>query len=288
MATEFLFITGMSGAGKSVVGSTLDDNGYYCIDNMPAALLSKFAELYTLIPNQNPKVAFIIDVRGENEFTTFQSEIDVLKAQGYLCRTIFIDCETDVIINRYKENRRIHPLAASRSLPLSAAIEEERHLLEPVRDRADFIINTTQTSNAQLRDSIKNILSSTFRSGPVISCISFGFKYGLPQESDLVFDVRCFPNPFYVPELRDKTGLDPEVSGFMLSNDQANEFLCKLYDMMSFLIPLYIGEGKMHLIIAVGCTGGKHRSVTFAECLRKYLSGQGYNAVIEHRDINKN
>lgn len=283
---EFMFLTGMSGAGKSKAADTLEDLGYLCIDNMPVAFIPKFAEMYNQTPNKNAKVAFVIDVRGEIEFESLIIELDALKKRGYRCKTLFIDCDNSVLINRYKESRRIHPLVPIKNLNMKSAIELERNMLEPIKNYADYVINTSSLSVKQLKDKIHGIFPEGYTHDLVITCMSFGFKNGIVTDADLVFDVRCFPNPFYVTELKNKTGLEQEVKDFVFAGGETKCFLDKLYDMLDYLIPLYIKEGKSQLTVAVGCTGGKHRSVAITEELGKYLKNT-HKTVIVHRDIEK-
>lgn len=283
---EFVILTGMSGAGKSRAADTLEDMGYLCIDNMPVAFIPKFAEMYNQTPNKNAKVAFVIDVRGEIEFETLIGELDALKKKGYICTTLFIDCQNPVLINRYKETRRIHPLVPIKNLSMKSAIELERNMLEPIKNYADYVIDTSALSVRQLREKILAIHTGGNSGELVITCMSFGFKHGMVMDADLVFDVRCFPNPFYVKELKEKTGLEPEVREYVFAGDETRIFLEKLYDMLDYLLPLYVKEGKSQLTIAIGCTGGKHRSVAIAETLGKHLSGE-YKTAIVHRDIEK-
>ncbi len=284
---EFLVITGMSGAGKTQASNILEDMGYYCIDNMPSAMIPYFAELYSQMPGRSANVAFIIDVRGESDFLPLLSELDVLKAKGYCCRTVFIDCENRILVNRYKETRRVHPLVTLKNISVSEALALERKLLEPVREKADYIIDTTNLTSHQLRDKLLAIQNTSRTRSLVVTCLSFGYKYGIPTEADLVFDVRCFPNPFYVPELKNLTGLEGEVKDYVFSAGQVREFMNKLFDMMDFLIPLYAEEGKSQLTVAIGCTGGKHRSVAIAEALAEHFRTGGLNPITVHRDIVK-
>lgn len=281
---EFVILTGMSGAGKSRAADTFEDMGYLCIDNMPVAFIPKFAEMYNQKQNANEKVVFVIDVRGEIEFDTLISELDSLKNRGYSCKTVFIDCENDVLVNRYKETRRIHPLVPIKNVPMKKAIEIERELLSPIRDYSDYIVDTSSLSVRQFRDKIHAISPDYNGNGILITCMSFGFKYGIVTDADLVFDVRCFPNPFYIPELKDKTGYDQAVKDYVFENGEANAFTDKLYDMLNYLIPLYIKEGKTQLTVAFGCTGGMHRSVAICNEVGKYL-GKNYKTVIVHREI---
>ncbi|MHC1694159.1 MAG: RNase adapter RapZ [Eubacteriales bacterium] len=284
---NFVFITGVSGAGKSNAANTLEDMGYYCIDNMPVMLISKFVDIYTQLPEKNTKVAFVIYVRGETEFKAFEEELSNLKSSGYNCMTVFLDCTDNVLIARYKETRRIHPLTASLGYTVLDAIKKERELLGNAKNAADFIIDTSHLTTHQLKEKISAVLLSGARHGPVINCMSFGFKYGVPAESDLQFDVRCFPNPFYIPELKEKTGLDADVRDYVFSFPQTQSFMDKLYDMLDFLMPYYVEEGKLQIIISIGCTGGKHRSVAIAQALYEHFNAKGMNAVLQHRDIDK-
>lgn len=283
---EFIIITGMSGAGKSQAAKVLEDSGYYCIDNMPASLIPDFAELYSGA-GRGKSVAFIIDVRGENDFNSMFASIDELKALGHACKIVFIDCSDEILINRYKETRRVHPLAPQNEMNIKEALSKERELLATVKERADFVINTTRTTTTQFRERLYTAIKKLEDAKILVSCMSFGFKYGAPNDSDLIFDVRCFPNPYYIPELKHKTGLDALVRDYVFSGEETEEFLKKLCDMIDFLLPLYVKEGKHHLTISIGCTGGKHRSVAITEALCKHLSDNSQRAVAFHRDINK-
>ena len=284
---EFLIITGMSGAGKSQAANTLEDLGWYCIDNMPAQLIPKFAELYSASPGKFCKVAFIVDIRGEVEFDTLYSELDGLKKQGFNCRTIFMECADEVIISRYKYTRRTHPLVAAKDITIAEALRIERAALEPARLRADYTIDTAKLTPAQLKEKICGIVNTGSVSGLLVTCMSFGFKHGAAAEADLVFDVRCFPNPYYREDLKEHTGLEAPVRDFVFSHEETNVFLAKLCDMVDYLLPLYQREGKAQLIIAIGCTGGKHRSVAISEALSGHIRENGYKTVTIHRDITK-
>ncbi len=283
---EFVILTGMSGSGKSCAADTLEDMGYLCIDNMPVAFIPKFAEIYNQTPNQNSKVAFVIDVRGEIEFETLISELDALKKRGYSCTTLFIECEDSILINRYKESRRIHPLVPIKNVSMQGAIELERSMLLPIKEYADYIIDTSYLTVRQFRDKILAIHPEKNKRELVVTCMSFGFKNGIVTDADIVFDVRCFPNPFYINELKEKTGLETAVKEYVFSSGETKVFLDKLYDMLDYMIPLYEKEGKSQLTVAVGCTGGKHRSVAIAEELGAHLKNN-YKTVIVHRDIEK-
>lgn len=284
---ELLIITGMSGAGKSQAANTLEDLGWYCIDNMPAALIPKFAELYSASPGKQSSVAFIVDVRGEVEFDTLFAELDVLRSQGFSCRTVYLDCDDDVIISRYKFTRRTHPFVAAKNMSVAEALRAEREMLSLASARADYRIDTTKLSPVQLKEKICGIVNVGTNAGMLVTCMSFGFKHGAATEADLVFDVRCFPNPYYREDLKEHTGLEAAVRDFVFSHKETNEFTDKLYDMVDYLLPLYEREGKAQLIIAVGCTGGKHRSVAISEALAAHIRSGGFRTVTIHRDITK-
>lgn len=277
----------MSGAGKSQAANTLEDLGWYCIDNMPAQLILKFAELYRAASGKLEKVAFVVDIRGEAEFETLFSELDVLRGQGFNCRTVFLECADEVIISRYKFTRRTHPLVAAKNLSITDALKTERELLSVAAARADYTIDTTKLSPAQLKDKVCGIVNTGTTSGLLVTCMSFGFKHGAANEADLTFDVRCFPNPYYYDELKEHTGLEACVRDFVFSHEETTTFVNKLYDMVDYLLPLYTREGKAQLIIGIGCTGGKHRSVAITEALAAHIRAGGYNTVTIHRDITK-
>ena len=284
---EFLIITGMSGAGKSQAANTLEDLGWYCIDNMPSQLIPKFAELCTASTNEIDKVAFIVDIRGEAEFEPLFSQLDALKAQGFNCRTVFLECSDDVIINRYKFTRRTHPLVAAKNISITEALLDEREILSVAAKHADYVIDTSKLSPIQLKEKMLGIVNAEGTGALLVTCMSFGFKYGAASEADLVFDVRCFPNPYYREELKAHTGLEESVRDFVFSHTETTDFVKKLYDMVDYLLPLYSKEGKTQLIIAIGCTGGKHRSVAIAEALSAHIGEGGYKTVTIHRDITK-
>ena len=284
---EILILTGMSGAGKTHAANTLEDLGYYCVDNMPAVMISEFINIYKRVPDKVQAAAFVIDVRGESEFDTLISQLEMLKAEN-TCRIIFLDCADDVIIMRQKEARRNNPLMATTNMPIREAITKERELLAEIKQKSDFVIDTTSTNIHQLAGRVREIVKSSAESRIAVNCMSFGFKYGVPSEADLIFDVRCFPNPFYIESMRTRTGLDADVIEYVLSHKQTLEFIEKLKDMIAYLLPLYISEGRANLIIAVGCTGGKHRSVCISEVLKKYLLENNYGATSVHRDISRN
>ncbi|HCJ41291.1 MAG TPA: RNase adapter RapZ [Ruminococcus sp.] len=284
---EFVIVTGISGSGKSTAVNVLEDIGYYCIDNMPPELMSKFAEICAQSDGKMDKVAFVADVRGGDLFLKLKDAIQDMRGMGIKVKFMFLDCSDDTIIRRYKETRRKHPLDELAHGNIRSAIETERHFLETVRDKVDYYIDTSSTSTAEFKERLYSIFLGEGQSAMKIDVRSFGFKYGVMNDADLTFDVRCLPNPFYIAELKHKTGLNPEVSGYVMSFKEAQVLLAKLNDLIDYLIPLYEKEGKAQLVIAFGCTGGKHRSVTFAEAVAKHLTDQGKTIRLSHRDIEK-
>lgn len=283
---KFLIVTGMSGAGKTSAKKALEDIGYYCIDNMPPALMLPFADICSRPGFQYDKVALFTDLRGGTLFDELFSNLGALKEKGFLYEILFLDASTASLVNRYKETRRSHPLSGTDTI--TEGIDKERTLLSDVRSRADYIIDTSLLTTAQLSDELVSIYGKGEKyKGIVIDIISFGFKNGIPMDVDLVFDVRFLPNPFYIKELKPKSGLEKEVCDYVTSFPQTVEFENKLYDMIDFLIPHYIEEGKNQLIIAIGCTGGKHRSVAIAQRLYEFLKNKKYRTVISHRDYRK-
>lgn len=284
---EYIIVTGLSGAGKSQAINSLEDMGVYCVDNMPPSLFLQFSEICTATMEPTDRVALVIDSRSKSDFNEMLEYINRLKQTDNVCKVLFLDCDADVLANRYKETRRRHPLLDEANGSVEAAIHKEIDLLSLMRAEADFIIDTSLLSPAQLRERVKDIFS-TENNDMLITCLSFGFKYGIPKDADIVMDVRCLPNPFYIPELKHKTGLEQEVRDYVMNSPQSTEFLEKLWDMITFLLPNYRSEGKSQLVIAFGCTGGKHRSVTFAELLNERLSAQGKNTSVYHRDFQRN
>lgn len=284
---ELIIVTGMSGAGKSRVIDTLEDIGFYCVDNMPAKLVCKFAEIAKQSEGSISKMAVVVDARGGNMFKDLCAELDELKRVEQDYRLLFLDCDDSVLLRRYKETRRKHPLLTLENQSLESVIKIERKLLSDAWDRADYVLNTTLLSPNQLKEKIRSIFLDNVSTGMLINCMSFGFKFGYPVEADLTFDVRCLPNPFYIDSLRDKTGLNFEVSDYVMQWDDAKELLNKLNDLVDFLLPLYVKEGKTQLVISIGCTGGKHRSVTFAEAIYKHLHEKNKRVTVNHRDITK-
>jgi UPF0042 nucleotide-binding protein len=288
---QFLIITGMSGSGKSGVVNVLEDNGYYCIDNIPPGLIPKFAEIAVNVRKSGStsmeKIALVTDIRGGELFREFDEGLSYLKGQNISAKIMFLDASDDVLIRRYKETRRRHPLDTDGTGSILSAVEKERGILSDVRETADFYIDTSELTIAELKESVNAILLKNPLDAISIKVTSFGFKFGISLEADLVFDVRFLPNPFYIPELKHKTGLSEDVREYVMNSPDSTDFMKKLTDMLDFLIPRYKKEGKSQLIIAFGCTGGKHRSITFAELIGKYISDSGYSCRINHRDINR-
>ena len=282
MQTRFLVITGMSGAGKTQVVRALEDLKYFCIDNLPAALIPKFAELCRQTSEKN--VALVVDVRGGQFFDKLLQVLDEIKASGQKYELLFLDADDATIVRRFKETRRRHPLGDSETLLDNLA--KERELLEPLLEKATYIINTSELNSTELKNKISELFSTdTERERMGIVVRSFGFKYGLPLDSDLVLDVRFLPNPFYVEELRHQTGNDQPVVDYICRYPQTFEYLKLEAKRFDFLIPQYIKEGKSQLVISVGCTGGQHRSVFVANKVAEYLGTQGYKVEVSHREL---
>ena len=284
---EILIISGLSGAGKSKAASFLEDMGFYIVDNMPAAMILKFAEFCAAGSSRYQRVALVYDVRTASSFTELFDVLDTLKSMDGQCRMLFLEASPETIIKRYKETRRRHPLSDG-TMSLEAAVEKERELLAPVRERADFVIDTSKTSTAQLRMELLRIFEGKDEKGGLsVTVASFGFKYGLPLEADLIFDVRFMPNPFYIDELRHQTGLDDAVRDYVFSFPQTGSFMKRLEDLLALTLPLYAEEGKTGLFIGVGCTGGHHRSVAVAHALTEFIRAQGYSVQETHRDMSR-
>ena len=285
---EILIISGLSGAGKSSAATYLEDMGYFTMDNVPADIVLKFAAFCAQSDGRYDRVALVSDVRsGDGDFSGLLDVMDRLKQGGDVCRLLFVTADLETIIKRYKETRRRHPLMSD-GMSIEQAMRREEELLRPLRERADVVIDTTQMPAAKLRNELYRLFGDKSARGKLsVNVMSFGYKYGIPLEADLVFDVRFLPNPFYVPALKQKTGMDSEVYDYVFSFAQTRTFVEKLEGLLSFLLPLYAEEGKSTLVIAVGCTGGHHRSVSVARCLTAYLSRLGYPAFENHRDITR-
>lgn len=286
---EFVIISGMSGAGKTTALHVLEDIGYYCVDNIPASLLET---LYTLCSKSEDemmkKVAVVVDARGNENFEHMYSYIESLKSKYNGIKLLFFDAQSDRIIIRYKETRRKHPIAERlKDGSVTSAVEFEKALLISIKGLADYIIDTTYMSNKELRSRILSIFLDDTSQSLTLTFMSFGFKYGIPLEADLIIDVRCLPNPFYIPELKELTGLDRVVRDYVLNSDETQEFIKRTLNLLDFSVPLYLKEGKNDLVVGIGCTGGKHRSVTIARKLDEHFEQKGYKCVIQHRDVKK-
>lgn len=283
---ELIIVTGMSGAGKSQAIKALEDIGYYCVDNMPPMLIQKFVELCSQSSEDIQRVALVMDVRSGKMFEDLQQTVLALQKDKQPLRILFLDCADEVLCRRFKETRRQHPLTDTNG-GIETALQKERALLAPLAAIADYRVDTTHLSAGQLKAQITDIFSDGTMNTMTVQCMSFGFKYGFPSEADVMLDVRCFPNPYYIPELKDKTGLDQEVRDYVLGSSDTREFISRLTAMLDHLLPLYAGEGRTHLVVAVGCTGGKHRSVTIAGELAGHIVQRGYRVTTQHRDIDK-
>lgn len=285
---EFLIVSGLSGGGKSRAADVLEDLDFYCVDNMPTALLTKFAELCLATRGRYEKVALVTDIRSQESFSELFAALGELGSMGVHYRILFVEASESAIVRRYKESRRPHPLQAESGCSLPEAVRRESELLAPVRERADFVINTTGLTLAMLQKRIcEYFADGGTRRDILVNVVSFGFKYGIPIDADLVFDVRFLPNPFYVEDLRPLCGLDRPVAEFVFSYQQTRTFMEKIEDMLDFLLPMYIEEGKLSLTVAIGCTGGHHRSVAIASALTDYLVADGIRAVNVNRDLDK-
>ncbi len=285
---RFVIVTGVSGAGKTTALKMLEDMNYFCVDNLPVLLIEKFTSIAMDMTAEGVRnVALGVDVRNGQSLDGLEHVLDSLEAAGYEYEILFLDARDDVLIKRYKETRRNHPLASDGRVDLG--IRRERERLEFLKTRADYIIDTSQLLTKELRKEMEKIFVEDLEfKSLMISVLSFGFKYGIPSDSDLVFDVRFLPNPYYIDELRPLSGEDALVRDYVMSSEAAQEFARKLEDMVKFLIPHYMSEGKNNLVISIGCTGGKHRSVTLAKELYHRLEGcADYGLRIEHRDIEK-
>lgn len=283
---RFVIVTGMSGAGKSTALNTLEDMGYFCVDNLPIQLIIRFAEIAYGEDNDINDVAIGVDIRSGVYLEQLSECLRHLKQSQYGYEILFLDSNDDVLIKRYKETRRNHPLA--RSGRVEDGIKQERSRIAFLRKEADYIIDTTSLLTRELKAELDKIfIENAEYNNFIVSVVSFGFKYGIPKDADLVFDVRFLPNPYYDLELRPLTGNDEAIQNFVMQYDEAKEFLNKIEDLMEFLIPNYIKEGKNGLVVGIGCTGGKHRSVTLANGIYKQLQDLPYSVRVEHRDIEK-
>lgn len=284
---RFVIVTGLSGAGKTQAIRSLEDLGYFCVDNLPPTLIPKFAEACYQTDGRIDRIALVIDIRGGKFFDDLFVSLKYLKEQNYGYEILFLDATDEVLIKRFKESRRKHPLAPDGRI--LNGITEERNKLEEVKTNADQIVDTSKLTTRELREAIWKIYSEEgqVENELMITVLSFGFKYGIPVDSDLVFDVRFLPNPFYIPELKKYSGLDEPVIKYVLGYKETQTFIDKLDDMLEFLIPNYLNEGKRQLILSIGCTGGRHRSVAIANAIYEKLKAKGHKVNIDHRDINE-
>ncbi len=282
---RFVVVTGMSGGGKTTALKMLEDAGFYCVDNMPVSLIEKFVELISMPNSEISKVALGLDVRTDQSFEDATRILEHLKAAGYKIEILFMDAAENALIKRYKETRRVHPLSPDGRV--EDGVRKERKILETIRKNADYVFDTSNLLTRELKESLTRIfVNNEEYNSLMITVMSFGFKHGIPVDADLVFDVRFLPNPFYIEELKTKTGNDKEVQDYVMNFKEAEEFLEKLQDMIQFLIPNYVKEGKYQLVVGIGCTGGKHRSVTLANELYNRMKDKGdYGLKLYHRDV---
>ena len=288
---EFFIVTGMSGAGKSMAIKVFEDMGYYCVDNIPPKVIPVIAEIgQTLDSGNTKKMAVVVDARSREMWGDFNLWLSKIDRNAIALSIVFLDASTDALFSRYRETRRRHPMlneGEEGATDLRRAIERERELLANLKAQADIKIDTSLAAPGELRGHIMNALKHKEHTPMSITCVSFGYRNGLPLEADLVFDVRCLPNPFYIPELKSQSGNEPSVREYIMKFDESRELIAKIADFLSFSVPLYVKEGKSQLVIAVGCTGGKHRSVAIAEHLCGFLQKGGYYARVVHRDKDK-
>ena len=284
---RFVIVTGMSGGGKRTAMRMLEDIGFYCVDNLPVPLIDKFMELLTVPNTEISKVALGLDVRTDQSFSQAQQILRTMRQNGFVFEVLFMDASTEVILKRYKESRRMHPLQSDECVRVEDGIEREREILRQMRKEADYVIDTSKLLTRELKEELDRIfVKNEEYNSLMINIVSFGFKHGILSDADLVFDVRFLPNPFYIDELKYLTGNDRGVQDYVMSFSESEQFLDKLTDMLGFLIPNYIKEGKYQLVIGIGCTGGKHRSVTLANELYRRLKNRGsYGLNLSHRDI---
>lgn len=284
---QFLIITGLSGAGKTRAADVLEDLDYYCVDNLPVALMTRFAELCLDTRGRYEKVALVTDIRDREGFGELPNTIEELRRMDCDVRILYMDADVPTLVRRYKESRRPHPLA-DKGMSTEEAVHKEEELLAPIKQSADYVVNSSSMTLGVLQNRLYSLFAGEGRKrGLDVTVMSFGFKHGIPLDADLVFDARFLPNPFYVDELRALSGLDLPVAEFVFSHPQTRSFLEKLEDMIAFLLPYYIEEGKLTLTIAIGCTGGRHRSVALASALHKHLVANQVSSVNINRDIDK-
>ena len=284
---EFVIVTGLSGAGKTRAMHAMEDIGFFCVDNLPPDLIPVFYDLCLNSEGLRSRIAVVTDTRGGELFKSFFTAMEALKRNERPYKILFLDSSDGVLVHRFKETRRKHPLSDDLNGSLEQSVRLEREMLKPVRECSDYVIDTSGVSPAQLKTRITELFLSSPGDSLTVHCISFGFKFGIPMEADLVFDVRCLPNPFYDEELRPQTGLDAPVRDFVLEKEETAGFVTRFTDMVDYLLPLYSREGKSQLVIAVGCTGGHHRSVALAQYMCDHLSSKGVKTSVTHRDIQK-
>ena len=284
---RFVVVTGMSGGGKSTALKMLDDMGFYCVDNLPVPLIQKFVELIATPGTELEKAALGLDVRGDMDFEDSEKALDRLRKDGYNFEILFMDANDTTLLKRYKETRRLHPLATEGDTRIESGIKKERDILSSIKQKADYVLDTSKLLTRELKEELDRIfIRNEEYNSLMVNIVSFGFKNGIPADADLVFDVRFLPNPFYIEELKHITGNEPAVQKYVMSFPEAGEFLEKLVDMLKFLLPGYIKEGKYQLVIAIGCTGGQHRSVTLANALYQEMKDKGnYGLSLSHRDV---
>lgn len=283
---ELLIVSGLSGAGKSLAVNALEDIGFYCIDNIPASLIVKLVEL-AQSNNEFQRVAVVLDIRAGRSAQVITDALKPLEDLGVDYRVLFLDASDEVLERRYKETRRRHPISLLEGISTADAIKIERQILTPMCENASFKIDTSLLSTALLKDKVISLFVTHNADAMRLNIVSFGFKYGQPKEADIIFDVRCIPNPFYVPELKAKTGLDKEVYDYVFKNEEAEGLFNRLSDMLSYSLPLYVKEGKSQLTVGIGCTGGKHRSIAFVVRIAEECRKLGYKPHIEHRDFER-
>lgn len=282
---RFVIVTGMSGGGKSTAQKMLEDMGFYCVDNLPVSLIEKFVELIAMPNSEITKVALGLDVRADQSFEDVTKTLDQLRLNGYQFEILFMDADENALIKRYKESRRVHPLSVDGRI--EEGVRKERKILDKIRKNADYVIDTSNLLTRELKTELDRIfVQNEEYNSLMVTVMSFGFKNGIPADADLVFDVRFLPNPYYIDELKPLTGNDKSVRDFVMKAEESEMFLQKLADMITFLIPNYIKEGKYRLVIAIGCTGGQHRSVTLANELYERMKDKAnYGIKLHHRDI---
>ena len=284
---DLVLLTGVSGAGKSTAMGFMEDIGYYCIDNMPAELVSTFISLIEKSDSYN-KIAIVTDVRSRGVYNEFRKNVQkLIDSNDYTVRTIYLDIKNHVALRRYKLTRRKHPYADKFNGSIEDALDYEKEILAPVREKAGYVIDTSDLTANQLRERLAQILLGDDKEVMNLHVMSFGFKHGIPTDADFVLDVRCLPNPYWIESMRNKTGLDQEVKDYVFSFEEAHEIFERLKSLLDYLNPLYIREGKSQIVIAIGCTGGNHRSVVFAEALKDYFSRKWDNVTVNHRDIDR-